>query len=495
MKRVLTGLLLVVIVGGCLFPLESVGSVKASTSFNGLINRDTTWTKANSPYQLTSNVAVATGVTLTIEPGVTVNFKDLYIRVNGTLICRGTSQDKITLNGGELQFSEVNKGWNEETGSGSIIEQSQINFIRIDYSSPKIVDSTIGEIQITGGAPIIENNIIGDGTAALSLERETTAKISNNSIGYVHGDSVYMDLYNGNPLLVNNIIAGGIQVSGYSSSPIIANNSISSSYPANGNALESIIIDGCSVILSGNHLSGGVFVLGDSQIIGGYSGSATISNNVFSGGGIRVAGTATIQNNLIQNVAGPAILLSDFAVIHNNTISNNQIGIESYLDVDDANPIITYNNIVDNSQNSIYLHSYLDYNMSYNWWGTTDSNIISQSIYDNKNDFNLGTVNYMPFLPEKNSQAMPDQTAPGLSVDTQPGPQSTPQSETSQPTPFSSTPATLAPTSSQTVGAQDQIQSALSVVEIALSVSLVAIAVLVVALVFVFRRGRVKAEK
>ena len=34
--------------------------------------------------------------------------------------------------------------------------------------------------------------------------------------------------------------------------------------------------------------------------------------------------------------------------------------------------------------------------------------LISQSIVDNKNDFNLGTVNFVPFLTAANPQAMPD---------------------------------------------------------------------------------------
>jgi len=43
--------------------------------------------------------------------------------------------------------------------------------------------------------------------------------------------------------------------------------------------------------------------------------------------------------------------------------------------------------------------------VSNNWWGTTDQQAISNSIYDSKNDFNLGTVNFVPFLAAPNPQA------------------------------------------------------------------------------------------
>ncbi len=38
--------------------------------------------------------------------------------------------------------------------------------------------------------------------------------------------------------------------------------------------------------------------------------------------------------------------------------------------------------------------------------------MINQSIYDFKNDFNVGTVYFVPFLTEPNPQAMPNPNAP-----------------------------------------------------------------------------------
>ncbi len=45
-----------------------------------------------------------------------------------------------------------------------------------------------------------------------------------------------------------------------------------------------------------------------------------------------------------------------------------------------------------------------DINATYNWWGTTETQTIDQTIHDNKDDFNLGTVNYAPILTAPNPQ-------------------------------------------------------------------------------------------
>jgi hypothetical protein len=43
--------------------------------------------------------------------------------------------------------------------------------------------------------------------------------------------------------------------------------------------------------------------------------------------------------------------------------------------------------------------------VSNNWWGTTNTTTISQSIYDFNDDFNLGTVSFQPILTSPNSNA------------------------------------------------------------------------------------------
>ena len=72
--------------------------VAGATNVSGIISADTTWTAANSPYVMTGNVSVNAGVTLTIEPGVTVqgNAAARTLIVNGSLSAVGTESAGIT---------------------------------------------------------------------------------------------------------------------------------------------------------------------------------------------------------------------------------------------------------------------------------------------------------------------------------------------------------------------------------------------------------------
>ena len=78
MKKSFFRIFLATVLVGCLM-LVSVGNlglVYGATEVTGVIGSDITWTLANSPYNITGPVLVSSGVTLTIEPGVTVNFLD-----------------------------------------------------------------------------------------------------------------------------------------------------------------------------------------------------------------------------------------------------------------------------------------------------------------------------------------------------------------------------------------------------------------------------------
>ncbi len=64
----------------------------------GTINSDTTWTANGGPYQLTSSLTVANGVTLTIEPGTTVYLGsgvNFNVANGGRLLAEGTADHRI----------------------------------------------------------------------------------------------------------------------------------------------------------------------------------------------------------------------------------------------------------------------------------------------------------------------------------------------------------------------------------------------------------------
>ena len=76
--------------------------LRSATKVGGIIHSDTTWTLAESPYEITATVQIPAGVTLTIEPGVSVTGSiagDMFL-LHGRIQAHGTADRRITLDGG-----------------------------------------------------------------------------------------------------------------------------------------------------------------------------------------------------------------------------------------------------------------------------------------------------------------------------------------------------------------------------------------------------------
>jgi parallel beta-helix repeat protein len=366
------GLLVGFAFSNIIFPNPAYGS----TNFNGIISSNTTWTKANSPYSLTGPVAINIGATLTIEAGVTVQLNGYYIQVNGTLVARGTTSEKIFINAGNpissydsITFTSLSNRWNETTGNGCILENALLN----------------GTSIIAGGAKISSSYIVGP-----EIEADSSI-ISNNTILQSENFGPLIYVYGASPTISNNTIRGyvDILVTGANASPAISNN-----------------------VLTGDSDSPfGIEVIAS-------SGNITISGNVVSGytdpylsfSGIYLpkenSANVTLEKNLIFN-NGKGIDVRSSAQVLNNTITRNAIGITGNL-----SSSISYNNIYNNSQFNAKLESYGNVNLPNNWWGTTDAQAIGQTIRDFKFDFNVGNVTFAPFLISLNPFAPSDQYAP-----------------------------------------------------------------------------------
>ena len=80
MKNIISAMLI------CVLLLSVANRAEAATDISGHISADTIWIAANSPYVVSADVTIDSGITLTVEPGVVVKFHENTIfLVNGTL--------------------------------------------------------------------------------------------------------------------------------------------------------------------------------------------------------------------------------------------------------------------------------------------------------------------------------------------------------------------------------------------------------------------------
>ena len=407
-------------------------SVKGSTDVAGVISSNTIWRKADSPYVLTGNVLIDNGTTLTIQPDVSVNLNGFYIMVNGTLSAKGTSTERIRLHGGEVTLTQFSSDWNESTGTGCIIENAVITVDSLSsLSSIKLSSNTINSPISIEGSSIVTNNVI-------------TQQVTITGFSLLTNNNIDADVsIGGSTVASNNTIKGTVRADG---SSVIANNTITNTDSTTDAGLT------CLGYVSAyyNVISGWGSGLRTESLFFANGGLPMVQNNVIFNNTVGIesyvlrrgwVGTniPTIQNNLIYNNTKGVRLSINLqesygenppTKIQNNTIFQNGIGLELTGSVL-YYCTIRYNNIQDNSNYSIYLGTSTDCNATNNWWGTTNIQTINQTIYDFKNDFTLGIVNFIPFLTEQNQVAT-----------------EVPPEPTSTPTPFQS--PTPTPTLSQT---------------------------------------------
>ncbi|MCW4025592.1 MAG: hypothetical protein NWF01_11255 [Candidatus Bathyarchaeota archaeon] len=354
-KRTVTCSLILILTISILFSaINLASSSTGGTQVSGVLSSDTTWTQANSPYNLTDNILVDSGVILTLEPGVIVNLKNFYIMVNGTFQAIGAGSNPVELNmdaSGQIIFTKFSVDWDEATDAGCKIENtiitSETDNIVIDISnSLKISDSTIyGSIRSLSGAEptILNNNIFGQ-------------------------INLMLNSYAPKAVIQNNVIsAGGVDV-----------------WIASGD---------CTLLLI------------EDNIIFGCSGLK------FSGVLCQGTGNPIIRNNLLlDNTNGLTLSLDAITeeltlTITDNTIADNSNGIMFYGAGIAAVADIQYNNIFNNTDYNLKYDGSQNINLPNNWWGTTNTAIIDQSIYDFYDDYNIGKVIYTPFLDETNPQS------------------------------------------------------------------------------------------
>ena len=374
---------LIKIISYSVFTLVLLLSTNVYAALSGFITQDTTFTIENSPYSIDGDVFISDGVTVTIDPGVTFQFKansDLMqsgdysdkseIFVYGTLVCEGKSDSVITF---KSYFGS------NTSGEWGHIKTDLLGKIFIQYANIRY--STNG-INIYKSAPMeirIENcefqNIESD---AIKI---TSSNINKSYISSNGFESVERAVYSSRSFTYCSFNSITNSTNGIET----ANNSIITINNLNN-------LSGCGFKISGNCIVEDNKINGISEIaIFLLGGNCKVINNEIvniNSNGIKLIESSnnSISGNIFKNVDGEGISIIDVHDYYNagsdNIIKNNLIyqcsnGIK-INHLHSTNNFIKYNTIT-NCSNGIYTDD--NANAVYNYCESRNNIIVSNYSY------------------------------------------------------------------------------------------------------------------
>src|ERR1700726_477208 len=173
-----------------------------ATNVTSNITTNTEWTVAGSPYVIMNAIAVSSGVTLTVDPGVVVQFVtgDNHLDVHGTLMAVGTSASPISFTSASATPAAGNWSYVSFTAGASASQLSYVTFqygggynwgsmIFVQGSSPSFDQATIASsssiglyMNTPGGAPTISNSAFSNnGSYGLNLVAGNSVSLSNTA--------------------------------------------------------------------------------------------------------------------------------------------------------------------------------------------------------------------------------------------------------------------------------------------------------------------------
>ncbi|MBI2854757.1 MAG: right-handed parallel beta-helix repeat-containing protein [Chloroflexi bacterium] len=308
----------------------------------GTLASNKTLTANGSPYLLTGSLLIPAGMTFTIEPGVTVDLDDKFIRVEGMFQARGTRERQIQITSSRANskdpgifFANTSTPWDRNRQTGSVME----------YVSMRVDRGLAIHINVTN-----DPNVGGP-------------RIANSSISNPSGSGIFVS---GTSIVEYNVVqAKGTVVEGDS--------------------------DLCRI--EGNVIKGGTIGLRLSHY------GVQVKGNLISG---NETGIELVPGYTVGKVQG---LLTENTVVANSAYGLLIDGLD-LNGPEFQFPAISANSIYGNGKYDVYVQKTTkSIDLANNWWGTTETASIEKHLYDKRQDFRVGQIIYQPFLTSAPSQA------------------------------------------------------------------------------------------
>ena len=181
--------------------------------FRSNVSRDFRLINFGIPYLFLGNITVGDNVTLTIDPGVEVNFNTgCSLIIDGRLIARGTDTEKIIFTS---NFINPQPGdWRSINFGSTAADDSVIENAIIEYGGA----STTGNIRISGSNPTIRNCTVRY-SSNYGIYLSSSSPVINCSNIYQNQAGIYAT--GSDPVISQNNISSNIDWGIYNSSALI----------------------------------------------------------------------------------------------------------------------------------------------------------------------------------------------------------------------------------------------------------------------------------